>query len=421
MIYKSSYKKYIRRENLQNGGLTFIKRLLWTLCVSALAIAAHLLLRFVLSGSVDAFAPTYMYETLFGNLYIYILFAMLMSLIFLLTNPRSVSFPELYNNRWYLYSRMGLAPASMAKVKLNSTLWAMCGIYAGGYVIVAAFCWLMGIPLVVNYVVSLFLVGLVYILFICLLSMGISVFMKSSALPRVAILLSFVIVQFLLYSGGFYSHLQPTVFTIRVASLLKFSPSSFLVIFCVAAVLCQLLVALRANAKAVSENTPAFDPHAASGSWSRSTKDDDAVDDSSPRRSFTGQTGYAEQSYTRDQIIPPRARDDQDDDPYGGYRRAAVDGEQRGVGGLVVLVVLFILLALAFIALAVLLIVPGMLEGTLGQGVISALGLGEGAVRMLEMLGQNLWGKVGIGLGAMILIAVVVVLFVMIGRRRRGE
>ncbi len=203
MIFKSGYRRFLASKQIRSGGLTFFKSVIWAVVSTVLTLAAYfgiLLLTREDSGSI----PQFFYTTYFGLLYLYTIINLAVILVVLLVDIPFVCFPEISTNRWNLMTSMGIPISGLVGSKITSSIYALVRQYLMGYLLVGGCCFLMKLPFSLNYLISLFLIGVIDLILFMMIAMAISVFSKRMSSARSYLFIAFLAVQVLLVYFGFY-------------------------------------------------------------------------------------------------------------------------------------------------------------------------------------------------------------------------
>ena len=247
MIYKISYfSKELRQAYLENKISTKNKAafaLFLGLVSFALYFVAQTLQESVLYDTV----PEIMQPSFFSTLYIYIHVALVLNALYFIVYYDTLFFCEIKDNAWYLLAKMGYKPANMIFSKLAAILLSTIFIYTVGFFFTVFMTLFLKYNLIVSYFPALYLSGLFDLVIISIISLALSLFIKTVTNARYFIFFSVFLVIFLKVKLGYYAILANRVAMQNVYNLFDFARSPFLFVAATIILVCFLIPIIKAR------------------------------------------------------------------------------------------------------------------------------------------------------------------------------
>ena len=128
---------------------------------------------------IDAL-PHLMQKSHFSTLSIYIVIIQLFYVFYFMVHYEHLTFAEITHNRWYVLIKNGANARNMIFSKLTFRLINIIFVYTLGYIITFVLSLFLKYPIVIEYLVPLYLAGFMNLLFIISLTMITSLFFKYS-------------------------------------------------------------------------------------------------------------------------------------------------------------------------------------------------------------------------------------------------
>lgn len=222
--------------------------------VGFLSFLLHVTLQTLTRSVLSTSFPQYMMPSYFSTLSLYILIAFIMYIVYMIRYFDLLTFAEISANKWYTLAINGYDPLQMTLTKLLLRLKEIVIYYTVGFVVTILLTMLLQYPLILNYMMSLYIVGLVDIIFVTVVTMECSLFITEQRDARYVIVLSAVVIWILRLTSGYYNLISNPVDLQNITHLFDyFGQSNYLFYFLIVVIIC--LVTLTIRAKTISQYT----------------------------------------------------------------------------------------------------------------------------------------------------------------------
>jgi hypothetical protein len=247
MIYRSSYfNKELRQVYFENRESNR-RKLALALFLGLISFALYFALQPLKESVLYEILPVIMQPGYYSTLSIYIHVALAAITLYYMIYYNSLFFHEITRNSWYLLVKMGYNPALMIFSKLAALFLSTFFVYSTGFVFTAFLTYFLKYTFVWSYLPSLYLAGLLDLLFISIGAATLSPFIRTLTNARYLIFFSLLLLIFLKIKLGYYTTLTNRVAMQNPANLFDPGRSSFFHIVAVAALLSALVCILKAG------------------------------------------------------------------------------------------------------------------------------------------------------------------------------
>lgn len=222
--------------------------------VGFLSFLLHITLQTLTRSVLSTSFPQYMMPSYFSTISLYILIAFIMYIAYMIRYFDLLTFAEISANKWYTLAINGYDPLQMTLTKLLLRLKEIVIYYTVGFVVTILLTMLMQYPFIINYMISLYIVGLVDIIFVTVVTMECSLFITEQRDARYVIVLSAAMIWILRLTSGYYNLISNPVDLQNITHLFDyFGQSNYLLYFLIVVIIC--LVTLTIRAKTISQYT----------------------------------------------------------------------------------------------------------------------------------------------------------------------
>ncbi|PYG87094.1 hypothetical protein LY28_02477 [Ruminiclostridium sufflavum DSM 19573] len=205
MIYdKSIFKKELKASYFEHS-ISVKKRMGYSLFLALLSFADHFVLRTLEQSVLSDAAPKYISPSSFSTISIYIDIFYFFYIFYLATNYHFLTFDEIRNNKWYIPIKFGFSPLRMIFTKLYTRLITIFFVYGLGYVIILFLTSFLKYALLFEYLVPLFILGLIDLFFIVIVTMTSSLYFKKGIISNYVMASSAILIAILKYITGYYA------------------------------------------------------------------------------------------------------------------------------------------------------------------------------------------------------------------------
>lgn len=228
--------------------------------IAFLSFIIHLVLQALTRSVLSQSVPQFMMPSYFSTISLYVLIAFIMYIVYMIRYFDLLTFAEISANKWYTLAKNGYDPLKMILTKLLIRLKEIVIYYTIGYVVTILLTMLLQYPFIVNYMVSLYMVGLVDIIFVTVVTMECSLFITEQRDARYVIVISAVIIWILRLSSGYYNLISDPVSMQNITHLFDyFGQSNYLFYFLIVVIIALITLVVRAQKISQYTNFPFYE------------------------------------------------------------------------------------------------------------------------------------------------------------------
>ncbi|MCL1830827.1 MAG: hypothetical protein FWG21_05295 [Oscillospiraceae bacterium] len=243
MVFKGGYGRFTARIQVRSGGLRLLPSIAWAVISTVMTISIYYVLLTLAKNNNDSL-PLCFSTSSFGLLYLYTMVNVLVLFILLISKINFIRFPEITSNRWNLMASMGIATTRLVGRKVCSSIFAIIRQYLFGYLLVIACGFAFNLPFSINYLLSLFCIGAILLVQMCIIAMSLTIFTKRISGARFLVFLSFIFVEAMMVYFKIY---HQDLFQIEILiNLFRLNDLSFLTFNAMLFILCYSVILLKA-------------------------------------------------------------------------------------------------------------------------------------------------------------------------------
>lgn len=242
MIFKGGYGRFSARFQVRSGSLTLLPSIAWAIISTVMTISVYYVLLILTKDNSDRL-PMCFHTSTFGLLYLYTIINIGVIFVILISKINFIRYPEIASNRWNLMASMGISITRLVGRKVCSSIFAITRQYILGYLLVIACGFTFSLPFSINYLLSLFFIGVILLILLCIIAMSLTVYTKQIAGARYMMFLSFLTVECLMVYFQIY---HKDMFQIDIlVGLFNLKGLSFITFSALVFVLCYAVILLR--------------------------------------------------------------------------------------------------------------------------------------------------------------------------------
>ena len=201
-MQKKLLRSHIVNDQRLAGGFRYYA-VFFTLIVTAAATAGYQLLRlFQQRGQFTGFG--FSFDDSATALTVYVYLFLIVTVGKLLMRPAFLSYPDLFENKWYLYSKFGISPGELTTKKILITSLFMFGSYTVGAGIFLGVLFLIKTRITIASCLIVFLYGLIALSVIISVPLFLSSFFDSYGWYIFTLVIAAAIAAAILYIGGVF-------------------------------------------------------------------------------------------------------------------------------------------------------------------------------------------------------------------------
>ncbi|NLE24875.1 MAG: S26 family signal peptidase [Clostridiaceae bacterium] len=228
MIYRNSYFRKELRQSYTDNKTSTSRKLAFALFSGLISFALYFLLQTLQESVLSDVVPEIMQPSFFSTIYIYIHIAFFLNVSYFMIYYDYLFLSEIRKNSWYLLVQMNYNPVSMFFSKFFALVFSVVWTYSVGFASMVLLTVFLKYNLILAYMPSLYLSGLIDLILITLFTMMISLYTKTVINARYLTLLSAVFIFLLKIVSGFYSILSNRVTMQNINNLSDVNRSGFI-------------------------------------------------------------------------------------------------------------------------------------------------------------------------------------------------
>lgn len=248
MIYNDSFLKREFKETYFEHSMSIRKRLEYALFLALISFGVHFILLTLTKSVLSNTAPRYINQSYFSVISTYIDISYFFYVVYLTVSYNYLTFTEIKSNKWYILMKYGFNPIHMIFTKLYARLITAFSVYGTGFLLILFLTSFLKYPFVLEYILPLFILGLLDIVFIIVVTMTSSLYLKKGLLLDYIVVLLVCLLAFLKYVLGYYSIIKDKSQFNSIGVLSHFL--QYIVVLCLIIIVCIITIFIRAKINA---------------------------------------------------------------------------------------------------------------------------------------------------------------------------
>lgn len=205
MIYdKSLFKKELTEYYFEHS-ISEKKRIGYSIFIALFSFSVYLILQTLERSVLIDVVPRYISKSCFGTLMVYNDIFYVFYVIYLATNYNFLTFDEIFNNKWYIPFKFGFNPIKMIFTKLFARLFSIYLVYGMGYLVMLFLTSILKYPFELEYIITIFILGLIDVSFIIIVTMTLSLYLKKGISSNYALFFGAFLIVILKYILGYFN------------------------------------------------------------------------------------------------------------------------------------------------------------------------------------------------------------------------
>lgn len=247
MIYNTSFlRKEFRNAYMQqqfSRNRQFSLGIFLGLISFAIFFSLQTLKQSVLSDA----APQLLMQSYFSTLYIYLFVSLLFNVVFYITNYEYMTFIEVIKNRWYALVQLGYNPTRLIAQKIVGRFIFQAAIFTIGYIATIFLSSFLKFPVVLNYIISMYVMGLIDIEILAAISLTVSLFLRDTTNARYVV--GFLSAGLLIFkvASGYYSILSNRTLMTDLSNMFDVTQTVYMVTAAVVIIICIVICLVVGN------------------------------------------------------------------------------------------------------------------------------------------------------------------------------
>ncbi len=178
MLYNTGFVRKELRNAYTQQSFSYRRQFSLGIFLGLLTFALYFSLQTLKESVIADVAPYLLLPSFFATLYIYLFVSLVFNVWLFIVNYEYMTLVEVRQNRWYALVQLGYSPARMIASKIAARILAQLGTYTVGYLATLFLTSFLKFPLVLDYLLTMYLMGLVDIVLLALVSLTASLFLR---------------------------------------------------------------------------------------------------------------------------------------------------------------------------------------------------------------------------------------------------
>jgi hypothetical protein len=258
MIYKNSFFTKEMKQAYIEKDVSYRNQIKFGIFLALGAFAFYFIMQALTQSVLYDVATAFMLPSYFSTIYVYIYFTYICMVIYFLVNYQYVTFVEVNTNRWYIPVNMNFNPLSMILSKLFARIVSIFFVYSVGFLFTIFLTSFLKYPLIIDYMFSLYVAGLIDLVVIAIITMTSSLFIKEQEIAKYVVLIVACLFMFLKIISGYYKLVSDRALMNNIVNLFNFSKSLYLIYIAFFIVICLVFSIIFAYRSAHKYNFPFY-------------------------------------------------------------------------------------------------------------------------------------------------------------------
>lgn len=230
MIYDTSFMRKEFRNAYTQQKFSRNRQFSMGLFLGLVSFAIYFSLQTLKQSVVSDAAPQLMMQSYFSTLYIYLFVSLIFNVVFYITNYEYMTFIEIIRNRWYALVQLGYKPSRLIAQKLIGRFIFQGAIYSIGFVTTIFLSSFLKFPLVIDYIIPMYIMGLIDILILAAVSLTVSLFLRDSINGRYIVGLLAAGLFIFKSASGYYAVLADRVAMSNLSNMFDAGQTVFMLV-----------------------------------------------------------------------------------------------------------------------------------------------------------------------------------------------
>ncbi|MCE5344237.1 MAG: hypothetical protein LLF96_11735 [Eubacteriales bacterium] len=256
MIYDTNFIRKEFRNAYMQQQVSRKRQFFLGIFLGLLTFAIYFSLQTLKESVINDVAPFLLLSSYFSTLYIYLFLSLMFNIIYYISNYEYMTFIEVMHNRWYTLVQLGYPPLKLVGSKIIARIISQAAIYSIGYIATIFISSFLKFPLVLDYLLTMYLMGLIDIVLLAMVSLTASLYMRDLLNARYLVgMLGIMLVAFKFLSN-YYSILENRSLMVNVRNMFDWSQSFYMYIAMACILFCVVICLVRGRQLAQLFNPP---------------------------------------------------------------------------------------------------------------------------------------------------------------------
>ena len=256
MIYNTSFMRKEFRNAYMQQKFSRNRQFSLGIFLGITSFAIYFSLQTLKQSVLSVAAPQLLMQSYFSTLYIYLFVALIFNVVFYITNYEYMSFIEVIRNRWYALVQLGYNPTRLIAGKILGRFIFQAAIFTIGFLSTIFLSSFLKFPVVLNYIVSMYIMGLIDIEILAAVSLTVSLFLRDATNARYVVGLLAAGLLLFKATSGYYSILANRTLMTDMSNMFDITQTVFMVAAGVIIIICIIVCLVAGNILARVYNPP---------------------------------------------------------------------------------------------------------------------------------------------------------------------
>ncbi len=259
MIYDTSFMRKEFRNAYMQQKFSRNRQFSLGIFLGLISFAIYFSMQTLKQSVLSDAAPQLMMQSYFSTLYIYLFISLLFNVVFYISNYEYMTFTEVIKNRWYALVQLGYNPTRLIAQKMVGRFLFQAAIFTIGYIATIFLSSFLKFPVVLNYIISMYVMGLIDIEILAVISLTVSLFLRDTANARYVVGLLAAGLFIFKAASGYYSILADRALMTDMSNMFDVTQSVFMLGAPLIIIACIVICLIVGNKLARVYNPPLLD------------------------------------------------------------------------------------------------------------------------------------------------------------------
>lgn len=258
MIYKNSFFEKELKQAYIEKGVSNRNQIKFGIFLALGSFATYFVLQTLTQSVLYEAVPEFMMPSYFSTIFVYVNFIYICMVVYYLVNYQYVTFTEINTNKWYVLVNMKFNPLSMIFSKLLARIASILFVYSIGFTCIIFLTSFLKYALIIDYMLSLYIAGLIDLVIITIIIMTSSLFIKSQEIAKYVVFVAACLILFVRNISGYYKLISNRILMNNIVNLFNPLRSLYLIFIALFTAICLVFSVIFAYKSAHKYNFPFY-------------------------------------------------------------------------------------------------------------------------------------------------------------------
>ncbi len=247
MIYNTSFMRKEFRNAYMQQRFSRNRQFSMGLFLGLITFAIYFSLQTLTQSVVSEASPHLMMKSYFSIIYIYLFVSLIFNVVFYISNYEYMTFIEVIRNKWYALVQLGYKPTRLIAQKIVGRFLFQAAIYTVGFVASIFLASFLKFPFVLDYIVPMYIMGLIDIEILAAVSLTVSLFLRDIVNARYIVGLLGCGLLIFKSASGYYAVLADRVLMSDLSNMFDVAQTGYMVIALLVILACIVICLVYGN------------------------------------------------------------------------------------------------------------------------------------------------------------------------------